>query len=142
MAAIEPVVLDTSNEVELELSRISHILIEKGFVARFGISLASKLPVLMHGTTVEISKPGKLCFYGNKERVTSFSTHERVRVSVKSSVLASHPPETIPTGHAVRPTADSLFARATNEKLRRRLNFDFLFVAICCFRRVLKHHCA
>ena len=65
MAAIEPVVLDTSNEVELELSRISHILIEKGFVARFGISLASKLPVLMHGTTVEISKPGKLCFYGN-----------------------------------------------------------------------------
>ena len=60
---IEPVVLDPSNEVEMELSKISHILIEKGFVAKFGISVASKLPVLMHGTTVEMSKPDKLCFY-------------------------------------------------------------------------------
>jgi hypothetical protein len=64
MAAIEPVVLGTSNEVEVELSKISHILIETGFTARFGIASASKLPILMQGTTVQVSEPNKLCFYG------------------------------------------------------------------------------
>lgn len=61
---IEPVTLNNSNQVEIELEKISHIFTEKRFSARFGISSASKLPILMQGTTVQVSEPNKLCFYG------------------------------------------------------------------------------